>query len=1088
MRLNKNRFLAFLITGISFLCTNFAFAAQAGNPGGMTGDGCDDRDKNDNVIHYGHTGGDCSVVWFEYTYNENATSEHPETWIPAASNAGTTWGDAGHIGATSESGDDSCRSEAGKFYSKGVAMADRLNHSAGDTYIFYGSQQFGVAPPDFISRDHYIISNPNPSIHKSFAYSASFTIGGSSTSITTPANEYGDNITPPDSSTVRVASGNIVSTSTAHEAFCRAAGVDDISACMSNNETVLNTKNGSFTFEGSSNPASWFCAVDNTKKEEELDSTSNVTIRTSAHSSYVYATAYDNQAINNSPSGYTNAGSYEYQTSSTVYSADGSVLNKIAFSDAMCRSAGGLVSFGGSPAVSDSNIFGSPSGGDNSTKCSTYNPSSSAFTSFMLFPGQSKAFSASVTHPSKIVKSRDTVSRTSDATNETSNASITLTAAPIKCWNDERYKIGNGNFTNYYRLGLKKNDSAFDYTKVYPYVYEKDKKGVSIWAKPDDKIQFNYDLCSGGALKDDIDGVANDTIKAKNYYTVNANSNFSDKAWIWNASDARVTSLGIAGSNFGDTPAARINNSYAYSTNSPKNESYKIENGSELIGSVISNTLGETSATVKIPYNYILEPEIGDETASSLMVGNTYSFYANVASKGRENVQTRALPESKATNIKEGTNSFAAIFAISDGTTLSDLQSKLAEFSNRIGKTNEYYYNNSSESPLTKLGGLIDHSVALSEKGNIIDHKVELKYTVKDNERVGTKICSIVAVYPADSHNSIASKIDTDDQDVALSHSFGENPYWRFRINCATVGKYPTMSVEGGSLVASGEVETSTTSYNHRIFGSWAEYDLVASAAKKAGSGASLAYATPQSTPNSNGDYTTDGINDTGELRVPQTLGNTASPDYGIGSDAENALQLSKKFAENIKGYCYDEIGNASGNCSVLPEGTTSIDNSYSGLVLYKANSNSSFTIPSNIYNNSENAVIVIYGKNIKISNAATQIDAMIIAEDGLDTCDEGDKDAKTGNQALLEKCDNDLIINGAVYSKGKISDTENHLLLDRSKGGGSFDGEMLSPNSLSQRAEIFSFDPRIVKVSQDIHESLDVTEIQYIKEIAPRY
>lgn len=707
-------------------------------------------------------------------------------------------------------------------------------------------------------------------------------------------------------------------------------------------------------------------------------------------------------------------------------------------------------------------------------------------------------------------------SQTPNFYNRTTISACTKVVYELPC-SDFGTTITSDNHTNYGRISITAVGENKNITKWAGDPSASSGSFVSsetIWTTAGAGTTISYWGCMGGQVDNDYAGSGTTTYNVTGGLDRNAlfgtTHNYVDKNSLANESIIS-NELGLSWEDNSAKKAASSTKDYQFRPNGSISSKATAAVGNKYTSKLSwnrKNDIDPTSATieVKVPYNYVLNPT-NSSTFNNLTIGEEYTLDATVNVEPRANKQLDMLEANKyKTSIKPNTIKRAWLFILDPDVNVEQIKnsitgdgvSEIPGSTDASGGGSYIYQGGASDSPIDRIKSKLsvsDDDIKISADFSSSESEKE-SYKVGEDEKIGSKICSLVSVWPADSHNSLqvttenefVTAIDDNNQSNALTSEAGENPYWRFRINCATVGKYPTMSVEGGSLVASGKVETSTTSYNHRIFGSWAEYDLVASEAKKAGSGASLAYATPQSTPNSAGDYTADGIKDTGELRVPQTLGNTASPDYGIGSDAENALQLSKKFAENIKGYCYDESGNASGNCSVLPDGATSIDNSYSGLVLYKANSNSSFTIPSNIYNNSENAVIVIYGKNIKISNAATQIDAMIIAEDGLDTCDEGDKDSKTGNQALLEKCNNDLIIKGAVYSRGKLSDTENHLLLDRSKGGGSFEGETLSPNSLSQRAEIFSFDPRIVKVSQDIHESLDVTEIQYIKEIAPRY
>lgn len=1060
----------------AFAVTGFVYAeGEADDPGATGGLGCGS---------YDHTGGDCSVVWYRYTYNSNATSANPQTWIPGATNGSTLWGEAGNIGKVGDDSNDSCRGVSTTFYAKGIAMTNTNVNTSVRSTIYGNSQQFGMANPTLKAvytthagdSTHAVL---NGSAGNSYAFSKKIELTGSLTS-----NGFSGNaIARSHNDATIVASGSIVTTEAAHNAFCLAAtdNETDLEACKSNNTTTLTTSNGNFTFQGDSNPASWFCANDKIlSKEENLDSTSTVNIRDASHNDYANASANDGETRDGSPATAAPSGDYEYLNTSTVYSADSSVRNKIAFTDDMCRSAGGLMRFSGEPSVNDSAITGSPAGSDNSTKCSY----SAGYTGFKLFPGQTKTFSASVSHPSRIKKTSSTIAVADGSATETSSAKITLRADPIKCWGDDNYQIGNGNFTNYYRLGLG-NDNSFEYTKIYPYTYIDDKKEVTLFAKPGDKIQFKYDFCGGGVLKDDIDGVANDAIKAKNYYTIGSDSSLSDKAWIWDASDTKIASMGISGSSFGDSATNRISNNYTYSTSSPNSHKFKIEDGSELIGSTISNSLGVTSGEVKIPYNYYINPSYDLTSTGYLGIGSKLKLTASTSVGPRMNLQPQ-INSSYMTTVKANTRVYAWIFTLPETMTADTLESAVGTST----IDGDYYYQGGEgDLPINKMPA---EANPVSYEELAINESKELSYEVGSNEKIGTKVCSMVAVWPADSHNLLnvdssgngQYDIPADSaQENALRKDAGTNPYWRYSLDCRTVGKYPTVSIEGASLVASGEASTSKISYGNGIFGSWAEYDLVASKANNMGSGASLAYAIsePQTDINQAGNYSIGGLRD-GATMTPQTLGGLAL-DYGSSDEAAKAMQLSKKFAENIKSYCYDSTGSSSGNCEVA-ENITSVDDAKNGFILYRPTNSDTIEIAQNISNDSKGAIVVIYGKKVTISNNVTRIDAVIIAEEGLDTCSEDSHHKNSGNEELLTKCSNPLTINGAVYTKGDAD-----LMLDRVYGGGSTeDGETLNPDTLMQRAEIFNYDPRITKVSQDIIDEMDVTDVQYIKELAPRY
>ena len=495
---------------------------------------------------------------------------------------------------------------------------------------------------------------------------------------------------------------------------------------------------------------------------------------------------------------------------------------------------------------------------------------------------------------------------------------------------------------------------------------------------------------------------------------------------------------------------------------------------------------------VKVPYNYVLKP-IASSSSDILTVGSTYTASGEIKKTGRNNAQTNASEETAPTDIKVGTRSFVALFAVSDGQNASNLQQKLNSFSSHVAETDEYYYNDSSDSPLVRISGLIDSGFTIMEKDfevvqinkqmekdGIIENPATdsnaLTYTVKSGEKIGTKICSMVAVYPADSHNTHDGNINSNDQSVALTDAFGSNAYWSFKVSCATVGKSPTTSIEGNSLVTGGGISVSTKTYNGRTFGSWAEYDISStSIGGPMGSGASMAYDNSQKDKNLVASLDASGLA-SGNFVSPQTLGNTGTL---LGtSDSSRILADSKKYVENMIGTFYDEDSKIiAENADKAPE------------LEFRYPEKKDVLIDTNIENYSNDTVVVIYGKNVHIAKNVTRIDALIIADGEFDTCSSGigsdayeqDAGGTFENQVLLENCGNELVINGAVYAKT--------IDLDRTYGGGSVTSEdTVNPETLMQRAEVFSYDPRVVKAVYDYLSGLKTLNNTFEKEIAPRY
>jgi len=348
------------------------------------------------------------------------------------------------------------------------------------------------------------------------------------------------------------------------------------------------------------------------------------------------------------------------------------------------------------------------------------------------------------------------------------------------------------------------------------------------------------------------------------------------------------------------------------------------------------------------------------------------------------------------------------------------------------------------------------------------------------------KVCAMVGVWPADSHNIIESADITGDADAqgnALRSDAGYNPIWRYSVRCATIGKYPSVSIEGGSLTARN-VYTSNTHFNNHLFGSWVEYDIAAlSTNQKIGSGASLGYKDPMNQINGLGlGGNGDGLQEGTAIRNPQTLGNLdSSAGEGVGSsEIVSYINRSKVFANKISSEFFDRNGNLA-DSGMLRTGNY-IGPDEKGFLFYRPMNYGDVIIHDNIINDSKNASLVIVASSVFIENDVDRIDATIIAYGDFDTCYGFEQNASDGNQDLLANCNRSLLINGAVYVEGQ-------LRLDRTYGSGSFtpDGQ-LNMENLSQRAEIFNFDPRFVKTSYEYATSKKSYSETYIKELQTRF
>ena len=271
--------------------------------------------------------------------------------------------------------------------------------------------------------------------------------------------------------------------------------------------------------------------------------------------------------------------------------------------------------------------------------------------------------------------------------------------------------------------------------------------------------------------------------------------------------------------------------------------------GTELASSS-SQTL---TGTVKVPYNYALVPYMKHSNNDGITyAGASFSTQAFIATIPRVNKQVQDTAYATRTkNTKIIVASFTmtgSSLPISDGKS-STSGSLSADTVCRVAGAGSYgncksVYESTSvlNTTSTMLKGSSDESSSISAGGSSVNGSIsaEVPYVVP-----GTKFCVAVGVSPSDSHNTgNNSAINSDNQSAALSSS-GSG----YRVGppaCVTVAKKPTFSVESAQLSTNGNVKTSITNANGRVYGSWSEYGIAATGSvSNMGSGAAYGYTSP---------------------------------------------------------------------------------------------------------------------------------------------------------------------------------------------------------------------------------------------------
>lgn len=694
--------------------------------------------------------------------------------------------------------------------------------------------------------------------------------------------------------------------------------------------------------------------------------------------------------------------------------------------------------------------------------------------SYNLLPGEQITQKQGISHYSGV---RTDGVAAKGAKEESSSVTLNATASNVICGLNNQ-PFGLSDPVNYGRMKVVKNGNR-------TYVYGDNLVDGSstwsdagdIWLRPTDTVQLSYEGCIGEQIakdKDVADWNAQITEDYKNsimgvettdgllndpHYTGTGNS--IDKDGV---NSKNITAHEVLGS----TINKHIDAKYQFGEQITKPA--QVGNvGRTIINDykIRSDGSRNVSATMKIPYNYILEPEISAGTKEIVTLGNENTFTISVKNpEVRTNVKVQN--DAYQTDVKPGTKAAYLKFVAKTDTSASVLASLNGQFISG-DKTGDIASTLSGIDFKNSSGG----DIAIPRSGKVDEETVKVSADESDSEY--NKLCVAVAVYPADSHN-LGGKpeiVEKDDQSAALTDSINGG-YTRIAVACKTVGKYPTMSVEGNGIVAGGNVTGAYTEYNNRYFGSWTEYSLIANSVKNFASGASLAYTNPQTTINATAAWDLGGLNK-GYFDSPQTLGNM-SDEVGLQDEAEASLRASQmqSFVDDVKSTFF--AGTPGGSETIMPlnDGKTFVNTNFDGNVVIDSE------LAETINKKANEGMVLIYSEgNIEISNDVQSLKAVLIADGIVDTCFEKDQGGDNGQ--LLDYCYNPLVINGVVFSNKDIA-------LDRVYGGGSTDGMNLDPNTLIQRAEIFNFNPEIIEWGYNYKHKTQPITTTYIEELSTRY
>ncbi len=712
--------------------------------------------------------------------------------------------------------------------------------------------------------------------------------------------------------------------------------------------------------------------------------------------------------------------------------------------------------------------------------------------SYDLLPGESIRQKQGISHKSGVRADGTTAN---GAIDESSSVELTAKAKDAICSLNNK-PFGLTNSVNYGRLTVIKNDNR-SYVSGNNFDGENAiwSTANTVWLDPNDTVKLTYEACIGEQIsRDKNSGKAwSDDNKDNNVLlAVGTTGSLLNNSHYKNIEASAVDLDSAEGRNIGayekigTTINTHVANGYQFTgSNAASSGSAIVGN----VGKVIDNDFGNLDTngngsylsgcpagsncyarvTMKIPYNYILNPTIST-SKGIVTIGDETKFEVSVRRDERSNQQVDTSKTYK-TEVKTATKAKYVTFRLPSDIKYSDLNTWAESHETPDGDITDNldgFIRASLHSSIGIMGG-----GELSSADINADKKAIVTVSADDADTDFNKLCVIAGVYPADSHNSRAETIDSENQDNALMDGAGSGAFTRISVSCKTVGKYPTTSVEGNGIVAGGSVIGANTTYTGRNYGSWTEYGLIANSVQNFASGASAAYTNPQTTINASAAGNPGGIK-TEYLDSPQTLGNM-SADVGLRDDAEAKLRASQmqSYVEDVKATFF--AGTPGGSETIKQfNNKTYVNTNYNGDVEISP------SLANDINAKANNGLVIIYSTgDIRISNGVQELNAVLIADGKVDTCSEGDQGGDNGE--LLDNCYNPLVINGVVFSNESIA-------LDRVYGGGSTDGMNLNADSLIQRAEIFNFDPEIVNWGYNYKFENQAITTTYIEELSTRY
>ena len=612
----------------------------------------------------------------------------------------------------------------------------------------------------------------------------------------------------------------------------------------------------------------------------------------------------------------------------------------------------------------------------------------------------------------------------------------------------------------------------------------------------------------------------------KDYYYVSSNprinskyrpGDFTKKA----ETNERMVSgddVGINSINLDEIVRTNYNNN---TKTTPKQVSFTVSNNIDKAN--VNTGSQQKTARVRIPYNFILMPELNIPDKKIVSAGEEITIGYNINVNPRENAVTtnNKQEEAYATIVEESISKLIVYYPSNSSLEEKGIQTNYGQ--GRDEQLCEKLFGLPADNKkcgyiTTEYKG--ENRLNQDSNASGTTKSINEKFYVKD-EKAGTAVCIAVATYPSNSGS-----------DTNWNNIDGSNQWNVSRSRCFRISKKPSVQVWGGNVYSSIGIETSVAVKNNlegytnydignknnggsHVFGSFGELAVISRGSVEgfssgAGTGFRLYGINDQyglwpsinpangagnnanilsSPPGGSIEQVVDYCN---RVRLSFSNSNCGSNIGGIGDGTNSESNLQNKNSiinklmpggertidsyqfsidANTKSYAYSgdksivldggEIGG--GVKAIHSDDTITITKD----IKYIGNYTSIYNVPK----------IVIYGKKeIRIECGVNRIDALLISDGEVTTCyDQNDNNDIEGHINDPENS-NQLVINGGIIAE--------NLVANRTYGAAT------GANSIIP-AEIINFDPTLYlwggAETQTETSNADLTTT-YLYELSPRY